>query len=215
MKYYTKKENKYKKLRFFLIFVSILLVFILLIYFFDKRVFPSVLKVAEVKVKAEATELINKTSLELIREEFNYEKMIIIEKDSENNISLIRANTNELNYLSSELSIRCNEKLQEMEAVGVEVPLGWMSNNSTFFHLGPDITVDIEPIGSLDVSYESVFESAGINQTRHKIYLKINAKLKVKVPGNSDEVEVKCEVPVTETIIVGRIPNTAIDLGNR
>ena len=102
-----------------------------------------------------------------------------------------------------------------MESVGVEVPLGWMTNNSTFFDIGPDITVNVESVGSLDVAYESVFESAGINQTRHKIYLKVNAKLKVKVPLHSEEIRVKCEIPVAETIIVGKIPNTAIDFNGK
>lgn len=215
MKHYTRKENKLKKYSLLLITFVILLVFILFAYFFDKRVFPSMLKIAEIKVKSDATELINKTSLELFRKKFNYEKVIDIEKDSENNISLIRANTNELNNLASELSIKCNEELQEMEAVGVEVPLGWMTSNSTFFDLGPDIKVNIESVGSLDVSYESVFESAGINQTRHKIYLKVSAKLKVKVPLHGEEIKVKCEIPVAETIIVGKIPNTAIDFNGK
>lgn len=213
MKYYTKKEkNKKKPLAFFSLII-ILLIMIFFIHFFDKRVFPSVLVIAQTKIKAEATEIINEVSLELIQEEFNYDEMIIIDKDSDNNINLIRANTNKLNYLSSELSIKCNKKLKEMEAVGVDVPLGWLSGNSTFYQLGPNINVDVEPVGNMEVAYESVFESAGINQTRHKIYLNVTAKIKVKVPMHSEEVKVKCEIPVAETIIVGKIPSTAIDLG--
>ena len=36
--------------------------------------------------------------------------------------------------------------------------------------------------------------------------------MKIVVPLNSRDVEVACQIPVAETIIVGKIPNTAIEL---
>ena len=67
-------------------------------------------------------------------------------------------------------------------------------------------------VGNISSSYESIFESAGINQTRHKIYLNVNMKIKVIVPFKSEEVEVATQIPISETIIVGKTPSTAIDL---
>jgi len=172
-----------------------------------------VLQVAESSIKADTIECISKTSMELFDEEFNYDEMIIIDKDNEGNINMIRANTVKLNYLTSRLSIRCNEELQKMGEVGVEVPLGWMTDNSAFYEFGPDLNVKIDPIGNMKVSYESKFESAGINQTRHKIYLNVEARVRMKIPLHSKEQVVTCQIPVAETIIVGKTPNTAIDLG--
>lgn len=67
----------------------------------------------------------------------------------------------------------------------------------------------------MNVTYESKFESAGINQTRHKIYLKVEAKVRAVVPFQNKEIDVYCEIPVAETIIVGKIPSTAIDFSNK
>ncbi|RKI50473.1 sporulation protein YunB [Clostridium paraputrificum] len=212
MNYYTKpKKTEFKPI--ILVIVSILLVFILSIILYDKRIYPAVLQVAESSIKADTVECISKTSMELFDEEFNYDEMIIIDKDNEGNINMIRANTVKLNYLTSRLSIRCNEELQKMGEVGVEVPLGWMTDNSAFYEFGPDINVKIDPIGNMKVSYESKFESAGINQTRHKIYLNVEARVRMKIPLHSKEQVVTCQIPVAETIIVGKTPNTAIDLG--
>ena len=144
--------------------------------------------------------------MELFDEEFNYDEMIIIDKDNEGNINMIRANTVKLNYLTSRLSIRCNEELQKMGEVGVEVPLGWMTDNSAFYEFGPDLNVKIDPIGNMKVSYESKFESAGINQTRHKIYLNVEARVRMKIPLHSKEQVITCQIPVAETIIVGKTP---------
>lgn len=212
MNYYTKpKKTEFKPI--ILVIISILLVFILSIFLYDKRIYPSVLQVAESSIKADTIECISKTSMELFDEEFNYDEMIIIDKDNEGNINMIRANTVKLNYLTSRLSIRCNEELQKMGEVGVEVPLGWMTDNSAFYEFGPDLNVKIDPIGNMKVSYESKFESAGINQTRHKIYLNVEARVRMKIPLHSKEQVVTCQIPVAETIIVGKTPNTAIDLG--
>lgn len=212
MNYYTKpKKTEFKPI--ILVIISILLVFILSIILYDKRIYPAVLQVAESSIKADTVECISKTSMELFDEEFNYDEMIIIDKDNEGNINMIRTNTVKLNYLTSRLSIRCNEELQKMGEVGVEVPLGWMTDNSAFYEFGPDINVKIDPIGNMKVSYESKFESAGINQTRHKIYLNVEARVRMKIPLHSKEQVVTCQIPVAETIIVGKTPNTAIDLG--
>ena len=215
MKYYTKKNKGLKKLYLIVILITIITIFSMCVYFFNKRVFPSVLKISEIKIKAKAVDTINETSVKLMRSGYSYDNLIIIDKDSNNNINLIRANTIKLNFLTSKLSSECNKKLQERGTNGLDVPLGWIAKNSTFYHLGPKINVGIEPIGNVEISYDSKFESAGINQTRHKIYLDVKATMRIKVPMNSEEIKVKCEIPISETIIVGKIPDTAIGFGNK
>ena len=213
MKYYTKKSKRIKLKKSIFIIIAIFIIFNLLVYFFDSRVFPSVLQISEVTVKAKTTEIINETSIELFDDEFKYNEMIIVEKDSQDNITLIRVNTVKLNELTSKLSLECNKKLVEMGEVGIDVPLGWVSQNSAFYQLGPKIKVRVEPIGNMKVSYDSKFESAGINQTRHKIYLNLEATIRIIVPLHSQNIDVTCEIPIAETIIPGKIPSTNIDFG--
>lgn len=212
MNYYT-KPHKHKLKPYILVIISVLLIFILFLYFYDKRVYPAVLEISEGVVKSKTIETISKTSMELFDKEFNYDEMIIIDKDKDGNINLLRANTVKLNYLTSQLSVKCNENLQEMGEVGVKIPIGWVSEKSVLYNLGPQISVKMEPIGNMNVSYESKFESAGINQTRHKIYLNVEAKVRLKIPLHSQEQTITCQIPVAETIIVGKTPSTAIDLG--
>ena len=125
---------------------------------------------------------------------------------------MLRADTVKLNYLSSKLILASNDKFGKLQEMGLEVPLGYMTKNLVFYNLGPKVNIKMTQIGNITSSYESVFESAGINQTRHKIYLNVNMKMKIVVPLNSRDVEVACQIPVAETIIVGKIPNTAIEL---
>ena len=54
-----------------------------------------------------------------------------IEKDSEGNITLLRADTVKLNYLSSRLILAANDEIAELENMGIEVPLGYMTKLSS------------------------------------------------------------------------------------
>ena len=79
--------------------------------------------------------------------------------------------------------------------------------------VGKVLTKINQKVGNISTSYESKFESAGINQTRHKIYLNISAKVRLKLPMNNDDIDVSTQIPVSDTIVVGKIPNTTIGFG--
>ncbi len=215
MKYYTKKSKirfKIKHPKLILVIIVIFVLFNSIMYFIDKNILPAVLNIAEEELKREATTIINETALDIYSNQFNYSDMIITEKDNDGNITMLRADTVKLNYLSSRLVLASNEKIGKLQEMGLKVPLGYMTKNLIFYNLGPKIDINMNQIGNITSSYESVFESAGINQTRHKIYLHVNMKMKIVIPLNSKDVEIACEIPIAETIIVGKIPNTAIEL---
>ncbi|EOR20640.1 Sporulation protein YunB [bioreactor metagenome] len=215
MKYYTKKSKirfKIKHPKLILVIIVIFVLFNSIMYFIDKNILPAVLNIAEEELKREATTIINETALDIYSNQFNYSDMIITEKDNDGNITMLRADTVKLNYLSSRLVLASNDKIGKLQEMGLKVPLGYMTKNLVFYNLGPKININMNQIGNITSSYESVFESAGINQTRHKIYLHVNMKMKIVVPLNSKDVEIACEIPIAETIIVGKIPNTAIEL---
>ena len=219
MRYYTKKPKTHRNMNFkqekifsnLLIVLIIIIAFNFIIYIFGKRILPIVLNIGEIKIKSEAIKIINEESVNVYSENFKYDDIINIEKDADGNITMIRADTVKQNYLASQVVLKCNERLSELEDLGVKIPLGYLTNNVMFYNMGPKITVKMQQIGSITTSYESEFESAGINQTRHKIYLNLTTTMRVVVPFNSKEIEVTCQIPVSDTIIVGKIPETAIN----
>lgn len=209
MQYYTKRKS-HKYISFIAIIIFIIVVFDILIVFFDKRVMPQVTEVATILAKTQTLNIINEKSITILSQDFKYDEMVKIEKDNQGNIILMQSDTVKLNYIAAKLSTECNKELSNMKNAEIKVPLGWMGNGSVFYSLGPKITVHVEPVGNIITSYESKFESAGINQTRHKIYLNVDAKIKLKLPLKDQDIEVATQIPVSDTIIVGKIPNTTI-----
>lgn len=207
MQYYTKRKN-HKYIPFILIIILIIVIFNIMIVFFDKRVMPSITEIAVIMAKSQTLDIINEESVDILSQEFKYDEMIKIQKDNEGNIILIQADTIKLNYIAAKLSTECNKELSDMNNSTIKVPFGWMTDKSAFYSVGPKITTEIEPVGNISTSYESKFESAGINQTRHKIYLNVTAKIRLKLPLKNQDMEVSTQIPVSDTIIVGKIPNT-------
>lgn len=206
MEYYTRRKNKkYLPLLIFIIVIIILLNTALI--FFDKRVMPSVIEISEIMAKTQTLNIINEASMNILNKEFKYNEMINIDKDNNGRVILVQSDTGKLNYIASKISNECNKSLADMSNNKIKVPLGWITEKSLFYNLGPNISIEVEPIGNVVVTYESKFESAGINQTRHKIYLNVKGKVRIKLPIKSEEIDVSTQIPVCDTIIVGEVPD--------
>jgi sporulation protein YunB len=70
------------------------------------------------------------------------------------------------------------------------------------------------PVGTIIIDIKNAFQSVGINQTRHAIYLHASAKVRVVLPVVSREIEVTYEMPITETVLMGKVPQFYGDLGH-
>ncbi|MGK0467776.1 MAG: sporulation protein YunB [Clostridium sp.] len=204
-------KNKIKY-RILLIIFIIMINFTVFIYIFDKTVMPTVMVVADAEMRSKATEIVNRAIINQYSKQFNYDEIIRVDKDLEGNIVMLKADTLKMNKIASDVALESQEKLKEIGVVGIKLPIGYITRNNILSYYGPNITVKMQPIGHVETKYSSEFESAGINQTRHKIYVKVKTTIRVIIPLKSNTVEVSHEIPIAETIIVGKIPNTAIQL---
>ena len=62
------------------------------------------------------------------------------------------------------------------------------------------------------VDYATEFESTGINQTRHRIYIIVTTDIKLIVPLVSEEIRVTTNIPIAETIIIGDVPEQFVNV---
>lgn len=200
------------KIKIILTFIFILIAFNFFIYSFDKIAAPTVIAAADAEIRAKSLEIINKAILDEYSKEFNYDDIIHVEKDNEGNIVMLKADTIKMNKIASDVTLNAQKQLTSFGFYGVKIPMGYIFKNNILAYLGPSITVKMQPIGSIETIYESEFESAGINQTRHKIYVKFKTDLRVILPMNNNEIKIENEIPIAETVIVGKTPNTAVQL---
>lgn len=208
MKYYKKRRKTIRFKPFFLFFASFT-TFIIFLLIFDKILLTTFVNISDGEIKKESIEIINKSVLKSIK---NIDGDILkIDKDIDGNITLINANTVKLNKLASEVALDCTKNINLQGEKGIKVPLGNVSEGGLLANIAPKINVKMKQVGRVDTKYYSEFDEAGINQTRLTIYMEVVCKIRVIVPSKSDEIEVKHKVPISESIIVGKVPQTSID----
>lgn len=203
-----RKSLKKVKIRFLIIIICSLIIFIF--YSINKNLSPAIIAVADSELRARTLDIINTNIQTIYDEEFKDIDLVSVEKDSNDKIVMVKADTVRLNTLATKISLKGQDELEKMGKVGFKIPLGYVSKVSILSYLGPDIIVKMRPIGRVEVSYESVFESAGINQTRLKIYMNVKSTMQIILPFESRDLEVVNNVAVCETIIVGEIPRTIL-----
>ena len=208
---YIRKNDKFV-LKLFFILSLLFLILSVFIYALDVILIPNIMIVAEGKMKAKAGEILNKNALSIYNDGFDYNELIKIDKNQEGYITLLRTNTMKMNILAAEIALKSQRELQKEGSLGIRFPLGYISKINLLANLGPEITVKMEPLEYINTSYDSVFESAGINQTRHRIFLNMTVTMKLIMPFNNSEVKYYYEIPVTDTIIVGKIPRTVLEV---
>lgn len=198
------------------IILTIVVAFNVFLYVFDKNVMPRAMELGSADMRAKAIYIINSNVQKLFKDDnIKYEDMVKIDRDKEGNIIMMQTNTVKMNTLASEIALNTQDDLREFGALGFKVPLGYVVNNNIIAHYGPKITINMRPIEDIKISYSSEFESAGINQTRHKIYLIAETKIMLNTPLLSRDEVIRTEIPILENIIVGKVPETSINIDGK
>lgn len=186
------------------------LIFIILMaaayIFVDLRVRPTLYKIAKAKALQMATRAINEAIQNKIAMNLRYEDLIAVKVDNRGRVVLIQPNTGEINRLASKATIEVQQELRAIQRDRAYIPLGQVLGSHLLGGAGPMIPVSIIPLGTVTSRVYDTFEQAGINQTRHKIHLEIKAIVKMIVPLKTANVVVRTEVPLTEAIIMGEVP---------
>lgn len=206
--------NSKKKLKIWIliIFTFILIIFNIFLYTLDKVVTPTVLAAGDIEIREKVISIVNEVLSSNYSNNLNYDDIIKIEKDDSGNISLIRANTLKMNKLACDVSLDVQDNIKKMGELGVKLPVGYIFKNNLLSYFGPKVTIKMEPIGNIETKYKSVFQSAGINQTKLSIYVNVKTKVRIIIPTDYNDIEIKNEIPISETVIVGKVPNSAFQL---
>lgn len=138
----------------------------------------------------------------------SYEQLISFEKDAEGKISVVHSNMAACNRLQAEILDIILERIGQVSARELSIPIGTLTGSALLAGRGPRITVRMESVGSSTARFENQFTSAGINQTNHRILLHIDVSVSILLPSFVTATRISNTVTVAETVIVGGVPQT-------
>lgn len=205
-----KVRDKQNKGKWFICLILLLLVTIYGVIFTEKIVKPNMAAIAEVKVKAMITQIVNDAIHEQFVADTSSSDLLTIKTDNEGNISYLESNTMAMNKLATGLTQAVQGNYKEMKPMNVKVPIGSILGSPILSQMGPYIELKVIPIGMSKVSFVTEFESTGINQTKYKVYLELDSQARVLAPFSIDNIFVENTILVAEAIIVGKVPDSYI-----
>ncbi len=200
------KKRRYFLVKFLIIIVVIVLLVVGLLAYVRGNIMPAILTMSEASVKVMAVNAINNAAHMVIDSEMTYDDFVIIQKDSNDKIQFVQANTIKINRLTRDLANLCQANIEKIEHQSVQIPLGAFTGSVMLSDLGPPVNIALLPIGSVQCDFTSFFEQVGINQTRHSIYVNIKTTISLVLPISSVPVNISTAILVCENIIVGEIP---------
>ena len=178
---------------------------IFLIWLIFTKLQPSFIEYAKVYSNNIANEVVNSAVDDVFVKE-EYQSLAKIMENSSENIKAIETDTAKINRLKSAIIQSMQKNIDSHKSDTVYVPLGSCSNLYFLAGLGPKVPIRIYPVSIVNADFKESFDSVGINQVKHKLYLDVSIKMSFvgMMFAQSDTVETS--VLLNETIIVGDTP---------
>ena len=184
----------------------------LILLLLERNLESVILDMAYARAEAMAVEYIHEAVRDVMEESVTYEDMMHVQTDQNGRITMLQANAVRMNELATVTALEAQSKLESAEAQSIAIPLGAALGVPFLSALGPRIRVHIVPVSAVSAAFSTEFESAGINQTRHKIYLSLRTTVRLVIPSGARQVSLGSQVLIAESIIVGEVPQSYVQV---
>ena len=187
---------------------------VMLIGTVSARLHPVMVSMAVAKVSNEMTQVLDGAILDRLSiEGTTYQDLITLEKDSQGRIIALTSNMASLNHLRSELLSTVVEAIDGLSRERLSIPAGNLTGISFLSGRGISLPLEVVSVGTVHANFQNLFSAAGINQTRHQIMLDLQVTVDILLPGETVRTEIPAQVCVAETVIVGEVPETYLQMG--
>ena len=210
-KYYKLSLRQMKNEKSFVLFFIFLVIFSSITTLYIKVIEPVLLNFT----KSNAYTLAMKATEEAIRTNLSnitYDSIVSEALDENGKIIALKTNTKELNKISNYLATDIENNISKIESSKIKIPIGLFFNAGIFSGAGIKLNIKTSPLGDTKIDCISEFDSVGINQTRHRIILKIKTSFTIIAPIYVNDQFYEKEIVMAETIINGEIPDTYYNL---
>lgn len=200
-----RKRSKRKKLFVALLIIGAIIAAVCI--FIKSNVNPMIVTISNERIRALTTDAVSSSVLDVMSENSSVEYLKVT-RDDKQNIKSVDMNTAAINDLAQKITLSAQKRINKIGNDGIKIPVGSLSGVTLFTGLGPDINIKIYLVGSTQTQIISMFTSAGINQTLHRLYINIAGSVAVAVPGLPSTIKTSTQVLMSEMIIVGEVPPT-------
>ena len=202
-----RQRKKRRRKTIVAVLLSVCLVVIAAAIYFQRNVTKVLISISEATMRAFTTVAINDAVYYTMSDGVRYEDLVSIERDAAGDITAVSANALKINKIARDAASISQANLKNVSLNGIPIPLGALTGIEALAGFGPRIHIRIIPVSSVTCAFSSEFESVGINQTKHSIYLNVVADISIVMPSRTERFAVTTDILVCECVLVGEVPD--------
>ncbi len=197
----------------FLAILAGLVLALLLIHGFDAMMRPQLIAITETKLLNRLTAISNQAVADAFETVgVSYGDLVQFRTGQLGEITTLSADTLRLNKLRVQILNSTVRQVENLDGDSLGIPFGVLTGVDFLSALGPRMPVQVLSVASAEGNYRNEFLAAGINQTLHRILLDVTITARLLFPGGVETVTLAVPVCVAETVIVGQVPQTYLNL---
>lgn len=132
--------------------------------------------------------------------------LVSIERNESGEIVALKTHAREMNQIKTKTVSSLIAELRQETNREIELPLGSITGSLFLSDRGPKLHLSVLPVSRVEAVYRNEFLDAGINQTLHKLVMRLKIHTGIlfatKVIGETVEIDL-C---LSETVLVGKTP---------
>ena len=193
-----------------MIILILSLLLMIFLTFADLRLKPVVINAARSRARLFASDVISRSVDAAVAESTGSFINVIYGEDG---ISAIETNVTGISRLRADSILNIRGEISDIDRMTLDIPLGNLAGGMLLTGRGFPVRIKLVPIGDVSGEIYSEFSETGINQTLHRIYLRVRVSMNMILASDTVRLELADDILVAETVIVGKVPDayTAIN----
>lgn len=207
------KQKNEKRRRFAKIVVFALFLLLSCVLIYNLQILPVLFPLAKAKCTTELTDAVNRIVRARMQSDSDgYADFVRLHFGEDGSVASVETNTPRLAKLSGDVVGDVTDALTH-ERMTVRIPLGSLSGSALLSGKGLDVRVKLAVSQKITCAVRGDFTESGINQTLHRVFLRVTVEVCALLPGAVQTFSVPTDVCVAETVIIGKVPEayTRID----
>lgn len=204
------KRRKHKGLKRFFVFFIVLCLLVGIFLFYKYRVTEQIVSACSDIAYSYGADSVNKAVLFNL-EKTKYDDIVSVEKNSDGDIVLLSVNSQKINSINRTVAERTKALLENKLSKGVEIPLGSFFGLKLLSGYGPPVLFKSFSVTAVTCDFSGEFESSGINQTKHSVYIIVKSTVNIEIPLERKEIIVNTRVLICEAVLVGKVPEVYLN----
>ena len=181
----------------------------------EAKLRPVVAEIAAAQARNSMTAVVeDAVTAGLAARQVSYSDFVAIQRDEGGAITALTTDMARMNLLRTELTAAILDALERVDVSDVQVPLGSLFDLEPLWAKGPTLKARAMTVGTVRAEFDSQLTSAGVNQTLHRIWMEVIVPMTLLLPGGAVEVSLDTRLCVAETVIVGQVPDTYLQIGD-